>query len=89
MPDNAHDLQFTVLYFSQYCRCAVHRHIISAHLETFVLKNALDGGILIGGGQLGLEDDAERAIPDDLALGVLYLPCLAGNAILHLFLDYF
>jgi hypothetical protein len=41
-----------------------------AYLEPLVLQHALDGGILATGRQLGLEDDAERAIADDLALGV-------------------
>ena len=34
--------------------------------------------------QLGLEDDAEGAVAHDLALGVLHLFCLSGQAVLHL-----
>lgn len=57
-------------------------------LETLVLQNALDGGIFTAGRQLGLEDDTERAIADDLALRVLHLFCLSGQAILDLFANY-
>ena len=57
-------------------------------LETLVLKHALDGSIFAAGRQLSLEDDTEGAIADDLALGVLHLFCLSGQAILNLFANY-
>lgn len=55
------------------------------HLESFVLKNSLDGSIFPAGRQFGLKDDAKGAIANDLALGVLHLPRFPSEAILHLF----
>lgn len=57
-------------------------------LETLVLEHALDGSIFTAGRQLGLEDDTEGAVTDDLALGVLHLFCLSSQAILNLFANY-
>ena len=56
-------------------------------LESFVLQYTLDSSILAIGGDLGLEDDAEGAISNNLALGVLHLSSLAGDTILNLFAD--
>ncbi len=55
------------------------------HLEALVLEHAFNGRVLAIGGELGLEDDTERAVADDLALRVLHLAGLAGEAILDLF----
>lgn len=60
----------------------------AAYLESLVLQHALDGRILAGRGQLGLKDDAEGAVSHYLALGVLHLFGLAGQAILHLLADH-
>ena len=60
-----------------------------AVLEALVLQDPLDRGILVGRRQLRLEDDAERPVADDLTLRVLYLPGLAGDAILYLLADHF
>lgn len=60
----------------------------NTRLESLVLEDALDGSILIGWSQLGLKNNAKRAVSDDLALSVLYLPRLASDAILYLLLDY-
>ena len=57
-------------------------------LETLVLKHTLDGGIFAAGRQLGLENDTEGTVADNLALGVLHLFCLSSQAILDLFADY-
>ena len=59
------------------------------HLKALVLKHALDGSILSGRRQLGLEDDTERAVADDLALSVLHLLGLSGQAVLDLLTDDF
>lgn len=60
-----------------------------AHLETLVLKNTLDGGIFVGRRELCLENDTERAVSYNLALCVLQLLRLAGDAILHFLLNNF
>jgi hypothetical protein len=57
-------------------------------LETLVLEHTLDGSIFAAGGQLGLEDNTEGTVADNLALGVLHLFCLSGQAILDLFANY-
>jgi hypothetical protein len=57
----------------------------SACLEALVLQHALDGGVLATRGQLRLEDDSERAVADDFALGVGEVSGLSGDAILDLF----
>ena len=62
---------------------------IGTYLEALVLQHALDGGVLSGGRQLGLEDDTERTVADDLALGVLHLLGLSGQAVLDLLTDDF
>jgi hypothetical protein len=56
-----------------------------AHLESFVLQDALDGSILARGGELGLKDDAEGSVSYNLALCVLHISSLTRNAILDLF----
>lgn len=65
------------------------RGFIETYLEALVLQHALDGGILPRRRELGLEDDAEGAIADNLALGVLHLLGLAGQAVLDLLTDDF
>lgn len=70
------------------CR-RIRQPIESSYLEALVLENALDGGILSAGRELGLEDDTERAIAHDLALGVLHLFRLTGQSILDLFANDF
>ena len=59
------------------------------YLEPLVLQNALDGCVLVRGRQFGLEDDAERPIADDLALGILEIPRFARDAVLHFLADEF
>jgi hypothetical protein len=58
-------------------------------LESFVLENSFDGCIFTSWGQFGLKHYSKTAIANNLALGVLHFPCLAGNAILDLLSDYF
>lgn len=69
-------------------RNATQKPANDAHLESLVLKNTLDCGILVGRSQLGLENDAEGTISNNLALRVLYLSRLARDAVLDFFLDY-
>jgi hypothetical protein len=57
-------------------------------LESFVLKHPLDGSILAGRREFCLEDNAEGAIANDFALGVLQVPCLACDAVLDLLANY-
>jgi len=59
------------------------------HLKALVLEHALDSSILSGRRQLGLEDDTERAVADNLALSVLHLLRLSGKAVLDLLADNF
>lgn len=54
-----------------------------AHLEALVLQHPLDGSVLAAGRQLRLEDDAEGAIADDLALRIGKVFVLARLAVLH------
>ena len=67
----------------------VASHAQQTDLEALVLKHALDGGVFSTRRQLGLEDDAERAVAHDLALGVCQIFVLAGFAVLDLFADDF
>lgn len=59
------------------------------YLETFILKDTFDGGILTRRGKLSLEDDTERAIADDFTLSILKLSGFASHSILDAFTDYF
>ena len=55
-----------------------------AYLEPLVLQNLLDGDVLLLFGNtkhLCLKDDAKRAVPDDLAVGVLDVFLFAGLAV--------
>ena len=62
---------------------------IGTYLEALVLEHALDSSIFSGRRQLGLEDDTEGAVANDLALGVLHLLGLSGQAVLDLLTDDF
>ena len=59
------------------------------HLEALVLQDTLDGRIFTTGRQLRLEDYAERAVADNLALRVCEVFVVAGQAVLDLFADNF
>ena len=61
----------------------------TTYLEAFVLKDTLDSSIFAAGRELGLEHDAKGAVSNDLALGVLHIASLAGQAILDLLADDF
>lgn len=89
MTDDAHDLELAILRFGQQQQLAATDSTGGAHLESFVLKDTLDGGIFVGGGQLGLEDDTEGTVADNLALGVLQILRLASFAVLDLLPDDF
>jgi hypothetical protein len=60
-----------------------------AVLEALVLQDTLDGRIFTTGRQLRLEDYAERAVADNLALRVCEVFVVAGQAVLDLFADNF
>lgn len=62
---------------------------LRTHLETLVLKHSLDRRVFTAWRQLGVEDDSERPIANDLALCVGKLSGLTSKAILDLFADYF
>jgi hypothetical protein len=61
-----------MIWSSRFCPCQRWRPASTwqarTHLEAFVLKHALDGGVLAAGRQLCLEDDSKGAIADDFAL---------------------
>jgi hypothetical protein len=57
-------------------------------LESLVLKDSLDGSILSRWGQLGLENNTEGAISDNLALRVLQIPSFSSHSILDLLADH-
>lgn len=83
MANDAHDLQLTVLQCPSALACPDKG--CRAHLESFVLKDALDGSIFPRRREFRLKNDAKRAIADNLALRVLHIPRLAGDTILDLF----
>lgn len=56
----------------------------ATHLEPLVLQDTLDGSIFSRGRKLGLKDNTKGAIADNLALGVLQVPRLPCDAVLHL-----
>ena len=89
VPDDAHDLQFTVLRQISKCEITPVRSHAQTDLEALVLEHALDGGVLSTRRQLGLENDAEGAVAHNLALRVCQVLVLARLAILHLFADNF
>jgi hypothetical protein len=79
VPDNPHDLQFTIL------EASVRWHDLIAYrmyLESLVLQDTLDGSIFSAGRELGLEDDPEGAIAHNLALSVLDLSLFTSQSIL-------
>jgi hypothetical protein len=69
--------------------CERSHGAIGTYLKPLVLQHALDSSVLSRGRQLGLEDDTERAVADDLALGVLHFFGLSGEAVLDLLTDDF
>lgn len=88
MSNNPHDLELSVL-FELVSEAKSSKWIGVPHLESPVLQHPLDGCILAAGLELGLEDDAERSVADDLTLSVLHLPSFTCDSILYLFLDGF
>jgi hypothetical protein len=60
----------------------VYSLIHKTNLETLVLQDSLDRGILPIWGKLGLKDHPKRAISDNLALRVLHFLGFASEAIL-------
>jgi hypothetical protein len=84
MAYNAHDLQFTVLDLSLISMHDQKGHC-GTNLEPLILQHSLDGSILTTGRHLCLEHNAEGAISNDFALGILHFLGLAGQAILNLF----
>lgn len=88
MTNDAHDLELTILWPGQHGLDATDP-AEKAHLESLVLEDTLDGGIFVGRGQLGLEDDTKGTISDNLALSVLQILRLASFAILNLLPDDF
>jgi hypothetical protein len=58
------------------------------YLEPLVLEDSLDGSILSRWRQLGLENNAEGAISDNLALRVLQVPSFSSHSILDLLADH-
>lgn len=60
-----------------------------AYLETLILEDTLDSSILARWGKLSLEDDTERTIADNFALGILKLSGFASYSILDALTDDF
>ena len=89
MPDDAHDLELSVLHNTINLSTHMSREICEASLKPLILQHPLDGSILATGGQLGLEDDAKRPIANNLALSVCELSSLSGQAVLNLFANDF
>ena len=55
------------------------------YLESLVLQDSLDCGIFTTWRQLGLEDNTEGAISNNLALSVGNIPGLASRTVLNFF----
>jgi hypothetical protein len=89
MPDNAHDLQVTVLVRVSKCAAASMGPVAQTDLEALVLQHPFDGGVLSTRGQLGLEDYSKGAVSHNLALRVGQVLVLSRLAILDLFTDDF
>lgn len=62
---------------------------LKTYLETLVLEHSLDRRVFTAWRQLGVEDDSERPIANNLALRVGKLSGLTSQAILDLLADYF
>jgi hypothetical protein len=88
MANDAHNLQFTVLWqvSSWWRHSGSHAQ---TDLEAFVLQDALDGGIFSARGELGLEDYTKGTVAHNLALCVRQILVLSSLAILDLFADDF
>lgn len=59
------------------------------YLESLILKNTLDGSIFTGRRKFRLEDDAERTVTNDFALGVLHFLGFTRQTILDFFANNF
>jgi hypothetical protein len=88
MSNNAHDLKFSVLQTVSLRMLRVVERI-KTHLETLVLKHTLDGCIFSAWRQLGMEDNTEGSIADDLTLCIGEFSRLSSQAILDLLADDF
>lgn len=85
--DDTHDLKLAIL-FPSLCIALHEACFLSTYLEALILKDTLDCCVFPIWGELGLENNAEGSIADDLALSVLHLFSLAGEAILHFFTNH-
>lgn len=63
--------------------------IAFCYLETFILKDALDGSILAGWRQLCLEDHTKGPIANNLALSILEISSFTSDSILNALTDNF
>jgi hypothetical protein len=88
MPNDAHNLQFTVLPRVS-TRMVAFGAYVQTNLEALVLQHSLDRSIFSAGRQLGLEDHTEGAISDNLALRVRQVFVFTSLAVLDLFADNF
>lgn len=86
MSDDAHNLKFTILCGNQ--QKAINQPSFQSDLETFVLEDSLDCGVLTTRREFGLENNAKGAIANYLALRVLHLSSLACQSILDLFANH-
>ncbi|KAH8632673.1 Pkinase-domain-containing protein [Alternaria alternata] len=83
-----------MIWSSRFClggqlRLCILACVAQTHLEALILQHTLDGRIFTTGRQLRLEDYAERAVADNLALRVCEVFVVAGQAVLDLFADNF
>lgn len=71
MSDDTHDLQFPVLEpsISGYVGAKAIWGVL--YLESLILEYSLDRRVFARRRQLGLEDNTEGPVSDDLALGIL------------------
>jgi hypothetical protein len=91
MADNSHDLKLTILIrrHGQLDSHAMPQQRRMSYFEPLVLQDSFDRGIFSAGRQLRLEDNPERAIPDDFALGIGKISVFSGNAVLDFLVDDF
>lgn len=86
--NDAHDLKLPILQTVSSCTMQVAERV-KTHFETLVLEHSLDGCVLAAWRQLGVEDNTEGTIADNLALCVSQFSGLSSQAVLDLLADDF
>jgi hypothetical protein len=89
MPDDSHDLEFSILQRVSPDDLQRSKINFIRYLEAFVLQDSLDGRIFAARRELRLENHAEGAVSDNLALCVSEISSLSSASVLDFFADDF